>query len=69
MNFYISDLHFFHENILLYDSRPFASVEDMNAEMVRRWNSVVKNNDTVYVLGDMFFKNRSTDEIISILKE
>ena len=69
MNFYISDLHFFHKNILLYDSRPFASVEDMNAEMVRRWNSVVKNNDTVYVLGDMFFKNRPTDEIISILNE
>ena len=50
-----SDLHFNHINILKYEpeSRPFASVEEMNEVLIARWNSVVKPVDTVYVLGDL----------------
>lgn len=50
-----SDLHFNHINILKYEpeSRPFASVEEMNEVLIARWNSVVKPADTVYVLGDL----------------
>lgn len=50
-----SDLHFNHINILKYEpeSRPFDSVEDMNEELITRWNLVVKPTDTVYVLGDL----------------
>lgn len=49
-----SDLHFNHINILKYEpeSRPFDSVEEMNEELIARWNLVVKPTDTVYVLGD-----------------
>ena len=52
--FYISDLHFGHKNILGFDNRPFVDIEQMNNELIRRWNSVVSDGDVVYVLGDMF---------------
>lgn len=59
----ISDTHFFHENILSFrDSktgnlvRPgFDSVTHMNECMVENWNSVVKDGDIVYHLGDLAF--------------
>lgn len=53
--FYISDLHFDHKNILGFDNRPFVDIEQMNNELIRRWNSVVSDGDVVYVLGDMFW--------------
>ena len=55
--FFISDTHFNHTNILKYEapSRPFETVEDMNAELVRRWNAKVSPDDSVYILGDFCF--------------
>ena len=52
MNFYISDTHFSHANCLAFDNRPFKTVYEMDAEMIRRWNAVVSNDDHVYILGD-----------------
>ena len=34
------------------DNIPFSSVEEMNSEMIKRWNSVVTKQDNVYILGD-----------------
>ena len=56
-NLYISDLHIFHNNILLFDDRPFKNVDEMTEEIVKRWNSAVDSCDHVYVLGDMFWRN------------
>jgi len=42
-------------NILAFDNRPFKTVEEMNKELVKRWNAAVDPGDTVYVLGDMFW--------------
>ena len=53
--FYISDWHYGHANVIGFDNRPFKSVEEMNEELIRRWNSVVTNGDLVYILGDMFW--------------
>ena len=53
--FYISDLHYGHANCIAFDHRPFTSVEDMNYELVKRWNDAVTSDDTVYILGDMFW--------------
>lgn len=52
MNFYTSDTHWGHENVITYCSRPFSSVEEMNEELVKRWNEVVSSGDTVWHLGD-----------------
>ena len=67
--FYIADTHFYHDNIRLLDYRPFASVEEMNAEMIRRWNDAVSPSDFVYIVGDMcWYKNDSWREIVPQLR-
>lgn len=57
MNYYISDWHYNHKNCMAYDNRPFKTVEEMNQELIDRWNKKVTNSDKVYVLGDMFWCN------------
>lgn len=49
---FTSDTHFFHKRILEYCQRPFANVEEMNNELIYRWNQVVRNDDVVFHLGD-----------------
>lgn len=56
---FISDLHFGHKNIIKYENRPFASIDDMNDKLIKNWNSTVKDNDEVYILGDFSFGNQA----------
>lgn len=53
MIYLTSDHHFGHARIIELCNRPFSSVEEMNEEMIRRWNEVVIDDDTVYHLGDL----------------
>jgi calcineurin-like phosphoesterase family protein len=50
----VSDTHYSHKNILLpsYSNRPFRNVQDMNDELIARWNYRVGENDLVLHLGD-----------------
>ena len=59
--YFTSDLHFGHSNVIHFDNRPFLSVEEMDAELIRRWNTKVQPDDKVYVLGDMIWKSRDQD--------
>ena len=54
--FFTADTHFQHSNILVYCSRPFKDVEEMDNEIIRRWNERVKPEDTVFMIGDFIFK-------------
>ncbi|GAA0092978.1 metallophosphoesterase [Paraclostridium bifermentans] len=49
---FTSDTHFGAERTLELSKRPFCSVEEMDEIIINNWNSVVKENDTVYHLGD-----------------
>jgi len=51
--FFTADLHFGHQNIISYCQRPYSSVQEMNRDLVARWNSRVGVEDTVYILGDL----------------
>ena len=51
--FLTSDLHFGHNKEFIYKVRGFNSIEEMNEAIIERWNSVVNNDDDVYVLGDL----------------
>lgn len=54
MKRYISDLHFFHKNVnTRLDKRGFKDMNEMHQYMIRQWNSNVKPNDEVIVLGDL----------------
>lgn len=63
MNYYISDLHLFHEASIRFDNRPFGSLEEMHEAVVSRWNNKVNNGDTVYILGDMSMRGKKEDLI------
>lgn len=51
-NYYISDTHFGHSNIIDFDHRPYKNVQEMDKILINNWNSIVSNEDTVYILGD-----------------
>lgn len=52
MIYFSSDQHYWHSNVIKYCARPYETTEAMNEDLVNKWNSVVKPEDTVYVLGD-----------------
>lgn len=55
MNYYISDLHIGHENVIKFDGRPFKDTDEMFDSILTNWNNVVANKDTVYILGDFIW--------------
>lgn len=48
-----SDLHLGHNRAFIYESRGFSSIEEHDQTIINNWNSVVNDNDTVYILGDL----------------
>ncbi|WP_298751870.1 metallophosphoesterase family protein [uncultured Arcobacter sp.] len=52
--FFTSDTHFDHKRMAEW--RRFDSVEEMNETIIENWNKVVRGCDTVYHLGDFFWK-------------
>lgn len=70
--FFISDTHFGHEKTCSVfkrpdgsSLRPFANAEEMDQEMIKRWNSVVGHNDKVYHLGDVVINKK----FLPVMKE
>ncbi|MCM1089997.1 MAG: metallophosphoesterase [Butyrivibrio sp.] len=68
MNYYISDLHLFHESIIKYDNRPFESLDEMHRTILTNWNSVVTNGDIVYILGDISLRGKN-EELIALVAQ
>ena len=66
MIFFSADTHFGHANIIRFCNRPFGTVEEMDEALVANWNGRVGGNDTVYFLGDLFFR-ASDDRVRDIL--
>lgn len=66
--FIISDTHFGHKKIIEFEAknRPFATIEEHDEELVRRWNEAVNPKDTVWHLGDVLF-GRDTFPILGRL--
>lgn len=51
VDFVTADTHYSHARISELAGRPFATVEEMNAELVDRWNDTVRPDDVVLHLG------------------
>jgi len=60
MIYFTSDLHFNHVNILKYQAhtRPYKDLDEMNNAIINKWNSIVTQEDTVYLLGDVCMGER-----------
>lgn len=57
MNYFISDTHCGHENVLGFDSRPFKTIEEHDKVLIDNWNGTVSCEDHVYILGDISWHN------------
>jgi calcineurin-like phosphoesterase family protein len=61
----IADPHFGHRNICKFHNydgtktRPWDDVDEMDEEMVKRWNGTVKPADKVYMLGDIVINRKA----------
>jgi calcineurin-like phosphoesterase family protein len=67
MTYFTSDHHFWHENIIRYCQRPFATVEEMNERMIKAWNAVAGQGDVVYYLGDFAMAFRPVEAYLQRL--
>lgn len=62
--FVTADCHFGHSKSLSFIQpdgsplRPFSSCEEMDETIIERWNKIVGQKDTVYVLGDVAIPRR-----------
>lgn len=64
--FLVSDTHFGHPGVCKFMGpdgvtklRPWDSPEEMDEEMVKRWNETVRPNDKVYHLGDVVINRKA----------
>lgn len=62
MNLYISGMHFGHKNVIGFDYRPFADVEEIDNYIMACWNSRVRPDDTVYIVGDICYPSQKGSE-------
>lgn len=53
MDYFTSDLHIGHDKDFIWKPRGFSSVEEHDTEILKRWNSIITPEDTVYILGDL----------------
>ena len=72
INYYISDTHFGHENIIKHDAnngcKQFSSIEEHDNLIIENWNRVVTPQDNIYILGDFsWLYARETEELIKKL--
>lgn len=61
---FTSDLHLGHNNIITICNRNeetcgknFSTIEEMNEFLISKWNDKVKNDDEVYILGDLSYRS------------
>ena len=63
--FLVSDTHFGHAGVCKFlrndgtKLRPWDNPEEMDEEMVRRWNETVRPNDKIYHLGDVVINRKA----------
>ena len=58
MIYFTADCHLGHKRIIQYCNRPFTEVHEMNKTILDNINKVVKQDDTLYILGDFCFRGK-----------
>ena len=68
MIFFTADTHFGHENVIWMCERPYRDIDEMNEAMISAWNERVTGNDTVYIVGDLFFRCEDPESVLKRLR-
>lgn len=63
---FTADLHFNHKNIIDLVSRPFNSLNKMHQVLIENWNSRVKPEDRIYIVGDLYW-GKDSEQLRKIL--
>jgi calcineurin-like phosphoesterase family protein len=63
-DWFTSDEHYDHINIIRFQNRPFKNIEEMREIMIANHNAVVKPEDRVWHLGDFSFAQTSVSQKI-----
>lgn len=61
MYFFTSDEHYSHANVIGYNKRPFQTVEDMDEQLIKNFNSVVGSGDVTIHAGDFCWLNKKEE--------
>ena len=48
-----SDYHFNHDKDFIWKARGYSNIEEMNEDLIKKTNMVVKPDDDLYILGDL----------------
>lgn len=62
MDYFGSDFHFFHSNVIKYDKRPFYSVDEMNERIIKNCMELFKPGDRFFFVGDWAL-SRNIDDV------
>jgi calcineurin-like phosphoesterase family protein len=68
MNYFISDTHFRHANIIHYCNRPFKTIAEMDTTIINNINKVVKEDDILWHLGDFAYGRNADEDSIVFLR-
>lgn len=63
--FVIADTHFGHKKVVEF--RPFSTVEEHDRGLIQRWNAVVRKDDSVWHLGDVYLGGKDNHTILGQL--
>ncbi len=64
--YFTADLHLGDKKVMELDHRPFDDLGQQDEEIIRRWNSRVKEHDRVFILGDV--SSYGEEKTVSLLK-
>jgi calcineurin-like phosphoesterase family protein len=67
MKYYTADEHYGHDRIIQFCNRPFSNVEDMRDTLIANHNSVVRDGDFTWHIGDVFWRTVEIAEARKIL--
>lgn len=68
MIYYIADCHFGDEQVIQFSHRPFDNVSQMDSYMLKHWNRAVKDQDDVYIVGDLVHRASDPGKYLAQLK-
>ena len=73
MFYFTSDLHFGSEDTIKFDKRPFKNAKVFQNHIIKMWNRMLNEEDTLYIIGDFVDYHEETKDkcmkMLSLVKK